>query len=166
MALFVPIKLGEDSTNLHKEIRKQIKIHYFGDCWGASFCSCFDPATAAVAAAVIAAAAAPIFTPPAAFIALAILANAATPPTSIALNATVGFIAIFYLKVKWRWIHVKDFTFEGNVKRKEDSATTNLMLAPLCSLPCPSDLDIRSVMFKVAVRAQCGCSKRQRRFMY
>ncbi|CAA0821140.1 Beta-galactosidase 17 [Striga hermonthica] len=52
------------------------------------------PETAAVAAAVTAAAAAPSFTPPAAFIAPPILAKAAIPPTSIALNATVGFIDI------------------------------------------------------------------------
>eukprot|EP00262_Sarcandra_glabra_P015868 TRINITY_DN49_c0_g1_i1.p1 TRINITY_DN49_c0_g1~~TRINITY_DN49_c0_g1_i1.p1 ORF type:complete len:121 (+),score=18.28 TRINITY_DN49_c0_g1_i1:235-597(+) len=50
--------------------------------------------TAAVAAAVMAAAAAPTFTLPAAFIAPAIFANAAIPPTSIALNATVGFMSM------------------------------------------------------------------------
>ena len=60
-----------------------------------SFWSCFDPAKAAVAAAVMAAVAAPNFTPPAAFIAPAILANAAIPPTSTARKATVGFIAMF-----------------------------------------------------------------------
>ncbi|CAL1399696.1 unnamed protein product [Linum trigynum] len=44
---------------------------------------------------VIAVAAAPSFAPPAAFIAPATFANTAIPPTSTALNATVGFIAIF-----------------------------------------------------------------------
>ncbi|GFY97164.1 hypothetical protein Acr_11g0014700 [Actinidia rufa] len=56
--------------------------------------SCFDPDIAAVAAAVMAAAAAPTFAPPAAFTTPATFANAAIPPTSIALRATVGFIDI------------------------------------------------------------------------
>ncbi|GAB2227495.1 hypothetical protein Droror1_Dr00009317 [Drosera rotundifolia] len=43
----------------------------------------------------MAAAAAPNFAPPAAFITPAILANAAIPPTSMALSATVGFTSIF-----------------------------------------------------------------------
>lgn len=68
---------------------------HFGECLESSFWSCFDPAKAAVAAAVMAAVAAPNFAPPAAFIAPAILANAAIPPTSTARKATVGFIAMF-----------------------------------------------------------------------
>ena len=52
------------------------------------------PDTAAVAAAVMAAAAAPTFTPPAAFIAPAIFANAATPPTRAARRATIGLISM------------------------------------------------------------------------
>eukprot|EP00268_Persea_americana_P066461 TRINITY_DN9052_c0_g1_i1.p2 TRINITY_DN9052_c0_g1~~TRINITY_DN9052_c0_g1_i1.p2 ORF type:complete len:110 (+),score=26.77 TRINITY_DN9052_c0_g1_i1:469-798(+) len=65
-------------------------------CLEASFCSTLVPEIAAVAAAVMAAAAAPIFTLPAAFIAPATFANAAIPPTSRALKATVGFMSIFY----------------------------------------------------------------------
>lgn len=54
---------------------------------------------AAVAAAVIAAAAAPTFTPPAAFIAPA-------TPTKRALNATVGFISILWAcKIKFLMTH-------------------------------------------------------------
>ncbi|KAM1717310.1 hypothetical protein ACFX11_025160 [Malus domestica] len=58
--------------------------------------SCLVP-TAAVAAAVMAAAAAPTLAPPAAFAAPATLANAAIPPTNMALKATVGFTAVSIL---------------------------------------------------------------------
>jgi hypothetical protein len=57
------------------------------------------PDTAAVAAAATATAAAPTFTLPAAFIAPAIFANAATPPTRAAHRATMGLISmVFFLK--------------------------------------------------------------------
>lgn len=68
------------------------KKSHFEDC----LASCFGPDIATVAAADMAAAAALNFAPPAAFAAPAIFANAATPPTSIALRATVGFIVISY----------------------------------------------------------------------
>ncbi|KAL7162629.1 hypothetical protein ACSBR2_043004 [Camellia fascicularis] len=81
----------------HKSARTQKKKKcHFVDCLEESSGSCFDPDIAAVAAAVMAAAAAPNLTPPAAFMAPAIFANAATPPTSRALRATVGFIVISY----------------------------------------------------------------------
>ncbi|KAL6137513.1 hypothetical protein ACLB2K_062805 [Fragaria x ananassa] len=69
---------------------------HFEGCLESSFDSCFDD-KAALAAADMAAAATPTLAPPAAFIAVATFANAAIPPTSIALKATVGFIAIFML---------------------------------------------------------------------
>ncbi|KAF5751271.1 hypothetical protein HS088_TW02G00283 [Tripterygium wilfordii] len=80
------------------KLTKIIKLEkcYFGGTVAASFGSCLDPDMAALAAAVMAAAAAPNFAPPAAFIAPAILAKAAIPPTSIALKATVGFTSISY----------------------------------------------------------------------
>jgi hypothetical protein len=67
--------------------------HFEGEVSLESF---LGPETAAVAAVVTAVAAAPSFTPPAAFIAPATFANIATPPTSAALKATVGFTAISY----------------------------------------------------------------------
>ncbi|PQQ09876.1 beta-galactosidase 17 isoform X1 [Prunus yedoensis var. nudiflora] len=84
----LPRHIGASNTMLQKLQITSIIIHF------ESFDS-LDP-IAAVAAAVAIAAAAPTLAPPAAFITPATLANAAIPPTSIALKATVGFTAISY----------------------------------------------------------------------
>jgi hypothetical protein len=83
--------------------------HFEGEVSLESF---LGPETAAVAAAVTAVAAAPSFTPPAAFIAPATFANIATPPTSAALKATVGFTAISYGNCK-----KKTFMRQNNNKK-------------------------------------------------
>lgn len=79
-----------------EQMKPKLKINHCEGEGEVSFESFFGPEIAAVAAAVTAAAAAPSFTPPAAFITLATFANIATPPTSTALKATVGFTAISY----------------------------------------------------------------------
>jgi hypothetical protein len=84
--------------------------HFEGEVSLESF---LGPETAAVAAVVTAVAAAPSFTPPAAFIAPATFANIATPPTSAALKATVGFTAISYGNCKKK----KTFMRQNNNKK-------------------------------------------------
>ncbi|KAK9923629.1 hypothetical protein M0R45_032036 [Rubus argutus] len=78
----------------YRRLHLQKETHFEGGL-ESSLDSCFDD-KAALAAADMAAAATPSLAPPAAFIAPATFANAAIPPTSIALKATVGFIAIPY----------------------------------------------------------------------
>uniref|UniRef100_A0A0A9AVP8 Uncharacterized protein n=1 Tax=Arundo donax TaxID=35708 RepID=A0A0A9AVP8_ARUDO len=70
-------------------------LYHFVSAFEVSLFGSF-PDMAADAAAVTAAAAAPTFTPPAAFIAPAIFANAATPPTRAARRATIGLISMVY----------------------------------------------------------------------
>ncbi|OMO70788.1 Glycoside hydrolase, family 35 [Corchorus capsularis] len=94
--ILVIFELESPNPELVKLLNGRNSDDYFEGCLDASFSSCFDPDIAADAAAVMATAAAPSFAPPAAFIAPATFANTATPPTSIALNATVGLTAIFY----------------------------------------------------------------------